>query len=136
MAHAHSPEEIQKEYMKVFSSLGALTALTVIAAGIHFPESWGTAGTLVHMIIGLIIAAIKATMVVYVFMHVKFDNPMLRLTIYIPLFLMAVLLFAMNFLEFNYYNYDQQPVPAVGHAAGHGESSHGEKSSDHTSEHK
>jgi caa(3)-type oxidase subunit IV len=65
-----SLEAMQKEYMKVFSMLGIFTALTVIAAKIHFPDSWGHTGELLHVIIGLAIAVAKAAMVVWIFMHI------------------------------------------------------------------
>lgn len=94
-----STVEMQRSYMKVFIALLIFTFLTVVAAkGLHFPESWGTAGRMLHVTIGLLIAFLKAWMVVYVFMHIKFDNPYIRIFIYVPLFLFAVLVFALTVL--------------------------------------
>ncbi len=99
MAAHLSTEEIQRAYIKVFSGLLILTVLTVIAAkGLHFPESWGAIGHILHVVIGLVIAVLKAWMVVYIFMHIKFDNPYIRVFIYIPLFLFSVLVFALTVL--------------------------------------
>jgi caa(3)-type oxidase subunit IV len=47
----------------------------------------------------LAIAVVKVTAVMYIFMHLKFDNPMLRFFVYVPVFLFFVLSFALNFLE-------------------------------------
>jgi caa(3)-type oxidase subunit IV len=91
--------EMQRSYMRVFSMLLVFTVLTVFAAkGLHFPESWGGFGHALHVIIGLAIAVAKAWMVVYIFMHIKFDNPYIRVFIYIPLFLFCVLVFALTAL--------------------------------------
>jgi caa(3)-type oxidase subunit IV len=94
-----SMAEMQRSYMRVFVMLLIFTALTVFAAkGLHFPESWGALGHALHVIIGLAIAVAKAWMVVYIFMHIKFDNPYIRVFIYIPLFLFCVLVFALTAL--------------------------------------
>lgn len=94
-----SLEEMQRSYIKVFVALLVFTFLTIVAAkGLHFPESWGAAGRMLHVAIGLLIAILKAWMVVYIFMHIKFDNPYIRIFIYVPLFLFAVLVFALTVL--------------------------------------
>jgi caa(3)-type oxidase subunit IV len=99
MASHVTAEVMQKSYIKIFGILMAFTALTIFAAkGLHFPESWGATGHALHIIIGLSIAVAKAWMVVYVFMHIKFDNPYIRVFIYLPLFLFAVLVFALTVL--------------------------------------
>jgi caa(3)-type oxidase subunit IV len=97
--HHASVEEMQKSYMKVFSALLVFTLLTVVAAkALHFPENWGLVGRYLHVGIGLAIAIAKAWMVVYIFMHIKFDNPYIRVFIYVPLFLFCVLVFALTVL--------------------------------------
>ncbi|MCS6809152.1 MAG: cytochrome C oxidase subunit IV family protein [Bacteroidota bacterium] len=94
-----SAAEMQRNYVRVFGALMAFTLLTVIAAKlVHFPESWGDASTVLHVTIGIVIAIMKAWMVVYIFMHIKFDNPYLRVFIYVPLFLFCVLVFALTVL--------------------------------------
>ncbi|TAE30143.1 MAG: hypothetical protein EAZ92_05195 [Candidatus Kapaibacterium sp.] len=99
MAAGHSAGEMQKAYIKIFSALMVFTLLTIVAAKfVHFPESWGSLSTVLHVTIGLLIAVAKAWMVVYVFMHIKFDNPYIRVFIYVPLFLFAVLVFALTVL--------------------------------------
>lgn len=92
--------------MKVFYALLALTVLTVVAAkALHFPADWGTPGDILHVSIGVLIAVVKVILVMYVFMHLKFDHPMLRFFVYIPVFFFLVLGFALNFLETWDYTY-------------------------------
>lgn len=111
MAHSHEHDHgnVIKEYMKVFWTLCGLTILTVVAAKIHFPITWGTPGDILHVTIGVIIAVIKVIAVMYVFMHLKFDNPLIRAFVYIPTFLFMVLSFALNFLETWDYTYATLP---------------------------
>ncbi len=98
MSHDHSNP--LPSYMKVFYSLMALTVLTVLAAKqLTFPHEWGTPGDILHVAIGVVIAVIKVIAVMYIFMHLKFDHPMLRFFVYIPVFLFLVFGFALNFLE-------------------------------------
>jgi caa(3)-type oxidase subunit IV len=99
MASHVTPAEMQKSYLRIFGMLMAFTVLTIFAAkGLHFPESWGGAGHALHIIIGLAIAVAKAWMVIYIFMHIKFDNPYIRVFIFLPLFLFTVLVFALTVL--------------------------------------
>ena len=93
-------------YMKVFYALLFLTVLTVVAAkALHFPAEWGTPGDIFHVGIGIAIAVVKVIAVMYIFMHLKFDNPMLRFFVYVPVFLFLVFGFALNFLETWEYTY-------------------------------
>lgn len=98
MSHDHG--NVLPSYMKVFYALCAFTVLTVAAAKwMHFPAEWGTPGDVLHVAIGIVIAVMKVIMVMYVFMHLKFDHPMLRFFVYVPVFLFFVMSFALNFLE-------------------------------------
>jgi len=88
------------DYLKVFFALMVFTILTVAAAKAwHTPVEWGTPGDILHVAVGVVIAVIKVILVMYIFMHLKFDNPLIRLTVYIPVFLFMVMAFALNFLE-------------------------------------
>jgi len=97
MGHDHG--NVIKSYMQVFYALGVLTLLTVGAAKLPFPHEWGTPGDILHVSIGIAIAVVKVIAVMWVFMHLKFDNPMLRFFVYVPVFLFGVMSFALNFLE-------------------------------------
>ena len=86
--------------MKVFYTLLVLTILTVLAAKmLEFPHEWGTPGDILHVSIGVLIAVIKVVCVMYIFMHLKFDSPILRYFVYIPVFLFVVMTIGLNFLE-------------------------------------
>ncbi len=95
-----SHENVVPSYMKVFYALLVFTILTVVAAkALHFPAEWGTPGDVLHVTIGVVIAVIKVICVMYIFMHLKFDSPLLRFFVYVPVFLFIVMSFAFNFLE-------------------------------------
>jgi len=98
-SHHDDAHDHKKEYLKVIYWLLAFTALTVLAAMDWIPHSWGDIGNKLHIGIGLAIALAKAAMVVYVFMHIKFDQKFIRVFIGIPLFLFSVMVFALNALE-------------------------------------
>jgi cytochrome c oxidase subunit 4 len=72
-AHAHGSG--YGTYVMVWLGLVALTAVTVTIAGIHL-------GSLT-LIAALTIAAVKTMLVVYHFMHVKFDNKIIKVFILI-----------------------------------------------------
>lgn len=97
--HDHDHGDVLPSYYKVFGALMLFTALTVGAAQIHFPVSMGQSGVLINLGIGLLIATLKVLMVLYIFMHLKFDNKYLRAFIYVPVFLFIVLVFALTTLE-------------------------------------
>jgi len=63
--HAHEPVSYGSYFITWFSLL-ALTAITVAAAGMHF----GSMSVLVAMLIALI----KAAIVLYLFMHLKYED--------------------------------------------------------------
>lgn len=60
-------------YLMVWLSLVAFTALTVSVAGIHF-------GSLT-VLIAILIAIVKSSLVLYIFMHIKFDDIVFRVFI-------------------------------------------------------
>ena len=98
MGHDHG--NVIPAYMKVFFTLCAMTLLTVAAAKlVHFPDVAFIPGYVLNITVGLAIAVFKVLCVMYIFMHLKFDNPYLRFFVYVPVFLFLVLAFGLN-LEF------------------------------------
>ncbi len=98
MSHDHG--NVLPSYMKVFATLCTLTLLTVGAAElIHFGDLGPIPGYAINIFVGLVIAVVKVMCVMYIFMHLKFDNPMLRFFVYVPVFLFFVMAFALNILE-------------------------------------
>jgi len=76
--HGHAHEEFEHHvvpistYLKVFWALMALLILTLIAAS--FPL-----GAL-NLPIAMVIAVVKALLVILFFMHVKYSSPLVKLT--------------------------------------------------------
>ncbi len=91
MASGTSFEQIQKSYLRVFIALMILTALTVGVTTIHF-------GDTLNIVVGVLIAVFKAALVIWIFMHLKFDNRRLRYFVYIPAFFFLTFVFALTFL--------------------------------------
>jgi caa(3)-type oxidase subunit IV len=126
MSHDHG--NILPSYMKVFATLCTMTILTVAAAKlVHFPDILFIPGYAVNIAVGLAIAVFKVVCVMYIFMHLKFDHPMLRFFVYIPVFLFFVMSFGFN-LEFGGKESNdkvtrtvyQQKHPNAHHGSGHG----------------
>jgi cytochrome c oxidase subunit 4 len=84
-AHETSP----KTYAKVLLTLMMLTVITVVAAGFDFGSA--------NVVIALVIATIKASLVAMFFMHLLHDKPMNSLIfvsglVFLAIFLMLTLL--------------------------------------------
>ena len=74
---ADSPEEIKKAvkaYTVIGSSLFVFTVLTVLVATQESLDFGGHGFDHVDMVIGLLIATVKATLVGYVFMHLNHEK--------------------------------------------------------------
>lgn len=65
-SHADVSKHV-KSYIAVFIALAVFTVLTVLASGIEV-------STPAHITIALVIAAIKATLVAAIFMHLKWEK--------------------------------------------------------------
>ncbi len=74
----------RKSYVSVFASLMLLTATTVTVARIDL----GAFNT----IVALVIAACKATLVILVFMHVRYGPRMIALTVFAGILWLALLI--------------------------------------------
>lgn len=71
-------------YNKILAALLALTALTVVAALFHFGAF--------NDVIAMGIATLKAGLVVAIFMHVKFEKPMILALVLYPLVILALMI--------------------------------------------
>lgn len=88
---AGSHKDISKHvrlYMAIFAVLAVFTVITVAVATVHMSKPW-------NFVIGLTIAAMKASLVAWVFMHLKWDK---QRTIWMTLGLCAVLFSALILL--------------------------------------
>jgi cytochrome c oxidase subunit 4 len=63
--HAHEPVGYGIYFLTWFSLL-VLTAITVTAAGMHFGS--------MSVVVALLIAMVKAAIVLYLFMHLKYED--------------------------------------------------------------
>ena len=82
-AHAHEPVGYGMYFLTWFA-LVFLTAITVTAAGLHLGRT--------SVLVALVIASVKASIVVYLFMHMKYEDRGLRLLIVIMLAFLAIML--------------------------------------------
>ena len=77
---ADSPEEIKKHvklYMLIGATLFVCTVLTVAVAKIEFLDFNERGFDWVDMVIGLLIATFKATLVALIFMHLNHEKKMI-----------------------------------------------------------
>jgi caa(3)-type oxidase subunit IV len=78
--HAHEHHIVPTgTYVKTLLALVVLMALTVWIAGFNLPAIGPLSGTVVNQVVALIIAVTKATLVVTIFMGVKFGTKLIKL---------------------------------------------------------
>lgn len=102
-------------YRNVLVSLLILTMLTVGVSRIHL----GTAG---NVTVGILIAIIKASLVVLFFMHLKYEARWWAGIVLFPLALVVIIIFA-NLPDTGYGNYTTPAVQDLhggSHGGGHG----------------
>jgi cytochrome c oxidase subunit 4 len=88
-SHSHAHDEVghvvpESTFVKVLIALLVLTVLTVAAAQVDLGK-WNIVGALV-------IASIKASLVIVIFMHGKYENRILWTYIVIPFILLAIMI--------------------------------------------
>ncbi len=88
-AGAHDHDAELKLYFKVYGSLLALTVVTVIFGLLTGLPPW------LGLVIAMVIAATKGTLVVLYFMHLKMESKNIYLIAGIPLMLGIILLVAL-----------------------------------------
>ncbi len=77
-----------KIYVTIFSSLIALTILTVVVAKapiFHF-------GNTINLIVAMLLASVKAGLVSLFFMHLKYENPITWMYVFFPIFLLFIMM--------------------------------------------
>ena len=80
-------------YILVWMSLLVLTSLTVSVAGINLEQY--------TLLIALSIAAIKSYLVITIFMHIKFDDPIFKLFIIVSILTLFVI-FVLTFVDYSF----------------------------------
>jgi cytochrome c oxidase subunit 4 len=71
-------------YVTIFTALMVLTTVTVLAAYVDLGQF--------NFMVAMLIAGFKASLVVWYFMHVKYQSSLTRLTVATGLFFLAILL--------------------------------------------
>jgi len=79
-----------KTFVSVWLALLALTAITVTVAGLHL----GAFSTLA----AIVIASVKAGLVLWFFMHLKYEKRLLKLLLLVPIVTLAVII-GMTFID-------------------------------------
>lgn len=121
---AHSPEEVRKHlkvYWTIFFSLIVLTIVTVAVSYVHL-------GTARNIAVGLFIAAIKASLVMLFFMHLKGERKGVYWTLYLTFVFFLFLIWIPLFTSMSQVTgtMDIQPASAVSDHAHHGDEQTGE----------
>jgi cytochrome c oxidase subunit 4 len=83
-ADEHAHPDLKRWYLGIFGMLTLGTILTMVAAGINL------GGPLANILVAVLIAAVKASFVMAIFMHLKFDEKVLRIAVFFPLALLGV----------------------------------------------
>jgi cytochrome c oxidase subunit 4 len=126
-SHSHRHDEIghvvpEKTFLKILIALLCLTVITVLAAQVDLGK-WNIVGA-------LLIASVKATLVILVFMHGKYENKIIWTYILIPFILLAIMIggvftddpFRSHPQPFDSSNGAEMAAPS--HGSGHGASGH------------
>lgn len=80
-------------YVLVWLGLLALTSITVTVAGVNFGNY--------TLLIALVIAAIKSALVINIFMHIRFDEPIFKVFLLLSGFTLVVI-FLLTFFDIIY----------------------------------
>lgn len=88
-SHSHGHDEVghvvpESTFLKVLIALLVLTVITVLAAQVDLGK-WNIVGALV-------IASVKASLVIAIFMHGKYENKIIWTYILIPFILLAIMI--------------------------------------------
>ena len=82
-----------KTYVAVWGALLALTALTITAAQLHLGAF--------SMLANLLIASSKASLVLWFFMHLKYEKRLLKVMLLIPIVTLTIII-GLTFFDIRY----------------------------------
>jgi len=89
-------------YITIFMSLMVLTTVTVFAAYVDLGAF--------NFLVAMVIAGFKASLVVWYFMHMKYQSSLTKLTVAIGLFFLAILL-SMTLVDYASKDFIAMPPP-------------------------
>lgn len=84
-AHAHDVKKEVRGYIGVFLALAALTVLTVFASYLDVSKT-------MHIVIAMLIAVVKGTLVCLYFMHLISERKLVYWTLYLTAIFFVVLM--------------------------------------------
>lgn len=84
-AHAHDVKKEVRGYIGVFIALAALTVLTVFASYLDVSKT-------MHIVIAMLIAVVKGTLVCLYFMHLISERKLVYWTLYLTAIFFVVLM--------------------------------------------
>jgi cytochrome c oxidase subunit IV len=76
-------------YIAIFATLVVLTIVTVCVAFYRFENE------VVNLLLALLVASVKATLVAMFFMHLKFEGKLIYMIFFVPLVLCVLLIVAL-----------------------------------------
>ena len=91
-------------YLTIFFALMILTGVTVAAAYLNLGQF--------NFAVAMLIAGFKASLVVWYFMHMKWQSHLTKLTLATGLFFLAILL-GMSLIDYTSRNFYHQNTPPV-----------------------
>ena len=94
-------------YITIFLALMVLTAVTVGAAFVNLGQF--------NFLVAMVIAGFKASLVIWYFMHVKYQSSLTKLTLATGLFFLVILL---GMMLIDYSSKDFTPMPPPTNPAG------------------
>src|SRR5215213_3911615 len=89
-------------YITIFLALMVLTGLTVAAAFVNLGQF--------NFLVAMVIAGFKASLVIWYFMHVKYQSSLTKLTVATGLFFLAILL-GMMLIDYGGRAFSPQMAP-------------------------
>lgn len=120
----HEPEEAHGTTVPMphhsiphFKVFGALLILTAVTVGVYFLHP---SNELVKVLLALFIASVKAILVCFFFMHMKFEGKLIYMILIVPLLLCVLLVVALIPDVLNGHLFNPNPGAAP-HMAEHGE---------------
>ena len=88
MSHNHDSNETHvvpfNTFLYIFLALLVLTVITVAVSRIDLGA--------MNIVVAMLVASLKATLVVLFFMHLKYENPLTWLYAFFPIFLLFLLI--------------------------------------------
>jgi len=86
--HGHAHEEHKVPYLAIAGTLLVMTIVTILVAKVDM-------GGWMNLIVAMLVASFKASLVMMFFMHLKYEKKTLVLIALAPFALAAILLFAL-----------------------------------------